>query len=100
MKLKEIRMIDKCSLRQICIDNDFYTCGDNEEYDALLDMPYKKNREFRNLTNEWILKIALDIAEHSDMDELEGKFNMDYTAVLEHICFCIIQGCTTSVMIM
>ena len=48
---KEIRKIHASALRQLCIDHDWYTAGDNEEYGHLL------------------FDLAADIMEHSELDD-------------------------------
>ncbi len=62
---KEIRKIRASALRQLCIEKDWYTAGDNEEYGHLLcDLTDRKG----NLTTADIIEIAEDIMEHSEMD--------------------------------
>lgn len=61
---KEIRKISAYDLRQLCIDNNWYTAGDNEEYDHLLiDLADSKE----NLSTADIIEIADDIMQHSHM---------------------------------
>ena len=72
---KEIRRISASALRQLCIDHDWYTAGDNEEYEhLLLDLAGHKE----NLSTADIIEIAADIMEHSDMSP-------DYT--IESVAF-------------
>ncbi len=62
---KEIRKIHASALRQLCIEKDWYTAGDNDEYrHLLLDLAEHKG----NLTTTDIIEIAEDIIEHSEMD--------------------------------
>lgn len=63
---KETRRITARALRQLCIDNDWYTAGDNDEYGHLL---YDLANDKENLTTADIIAIATDIMEHSDMEE-------------------------------
>ena len=57
---KEIRKIRASALRQLCIDKDWYTRGDNDEYGHLLfDLADKKD----NLSTMDIIEIAKDIME-------------------------------------
>ncbi len=63
---KEIRKISASSLRQLCVENDWYTCGDNDEYRHLL-FDLAGNKE--NLSTSDIIEIAADIMEHSDLDD-------------------------------
>lgn len=61
---KEIRRISAYSLRNLCIEENWYTCGDNEEYGhLLLDLAGHKE----NITTDDIIEIASDIIEHSDL---------------------------------
>ena len=62
-----VRTINRTMVRQHCIEHDYYTCGDCEEYSAMLD----KCADYEAIpaTDEEILDIARDIWNHSDMDE-------------------------------
>ena len=61
---KEIRKIRASALRQLCIDKDWYTRGDNDEYGHLLfDLADKKD----TLSTMDIIEIAKDIMEHSSI---------------------------------
>lgn len=57
---KVIRKLTMQALRQLCIDRDWYDCGDNEEYSNLLFMTKKED-----ITSDDIVEIATDIIEHS-----------------------------------
>lgn len=73
--MKEYRRIRATALRKVCIENDYYECGDNDEYAYLLhDLSSKKF----NLTTSDIAKIAQDIKNHSDTDDsiTEIAFNV------------------------
>lgn len=62
---KEIRRISAQALRELCIEEDWYTCGDNEDYGhLLLDLAGHK----ANITTDDIVEIATDIIEHSELD--------------------------------
>lgn len=62
---KEIRKISASSLRALCIRQDWYTAGDNDEYGHLL---YDLAQNKENLSTADIIEIAADIMEHSDLD--------------------------------
>ena len=49
-------------VRTVCVHNDFYTCGDNDEYDKMLT--YVSNHESPD--EDDLLVIASDILRHSD----------------------------------
>ena len=72
---KEIRKISASSLRSLCIHQNWYTAGDNDEYNHLLH-DLAGNKE--NLSTTDIIEIAADIMDHSDM-------GVDYT--IESVAF-------------
>lgn len=72
---KEIRKIHASSLRALCIRQNWYTAGDNDEYSHLL---YDLAGNKENLSTADIIEIAADIMEHSDM-------SADYT--IESVAF-------------
>ena len=61
MKIIESRFWDMNDLRSACIRNDFYTCGNNEEYERLLLSIRKIEPSLENMQ-----KVAEDILEHSE----------------------------------
>lgn len=63
---KEIRKISAYALRQLCINNNWYTAGDNDEYEHLLfDLAEHKE----NLSTADVVEIAADIMEHSNLSD-------------------------------
>lgn len=74
--VKEVRTMTAEELRSLCICNNWYTWGTNEEYANLLSMvgnPW----EPVNLTTEKLHAIAADILDHS-----EGREGEDITCVM------------------
>lgn len=63
---KEIRTLSAMNLRALCIRQNWYTGGDNAEYEHLL---YDLAAGKANLTTENIIEIAEDIAAHSDLSD-------------------------------
>ena len=61
---KEIRQISASSLRALCIRQNWYTAGDNDEYSHLL---YDLAGNKENLSTADIIEIAADIMEHSKL---------------------------------
>ena len=47
-------------LQRMCIEYSFFTCGDNKEYQELMDM---------NNNNASMLELASKIEKHSDQDK-------------------------------
>ena len=67
-KYKEIRRLTASALRSLCIEHDWYTCGDNDEYDhLLLDLA----GNVPHLDTAGIIAIAEDIAAHSKLEDGE-----------------------------
>lgn len=65
---KEVRKISAASLRNLCIEKNWYTKGDSDDYRHLLFVmaDYKEN-----ITTEDIEEIARDIIEYSDISTEE-----------------------------
>lgn len=77
LNITVIRKWNSESVRQACIKNDFYTCGDNRAYMKMLNMV--DNTE---PTTENIYKIAKDILNHSRENTIENiMFCIDKDAI-------------------
>ena len=85
MFLKETRRIDTDNVRSLCIRQDYYTRGTNEEYCKMFDMCK---------AGFGILAIASDILEHSNKERLMRQSGCSEKEVLENICFELINDCT------
>lgn len=92
MKIKEIRHIHEDDLRALCIEHNWFTHGNNKEYNELFNMVRTQWNSRKSLTAASLLKIAEYIQEYSDPDtyeilELEG---MVYCLCeISHSCFQI-----------
>lgn len=62
--IKEIRYIPPEDVRSLCIERNWYTCGDNNQYTYMLGTLCDK----KNLTAQDIVIIATDIKTHSETD--------------------------------
>lgn len=64
-------------VRQVCIENGFYTCGNNEEYENMFDMVDKYNYccDTQNKRDKMLYNIASDIYNHSDKT-IKSKWNI------------------------
>ncbi len=82
MKITENRFLSPYDLRSVCIENDWYTKGDNEEYSALMD----KASICKNITTNNLYEIARNICEHSNM---RGYWNEK--EAIEGIMFSLAQ---------
>ena len=85
MAYLETRVLNAVSLRSLCIQQNWYTCGNNAEYAKLFDRLHDADGVCVNLTTEKLAEIAQDIYDHSD---LSG----DYT--LTAIMFELARNCT------
>ena len=83
MAMQERRTLSMMALRQVCVVNEWYTKGTNEEYGKLL----RTADALKNVTTEHIVGIAKDILEHSEIDE-------DLQDIAS-ICYVIAEACTT-----
>lgn len=64
MIYREERTLSSYDLRIACIAHDWYTTGDDEDYEALLD--YAESLD--NVTTEDLYALAKDIEKHSDTE--------------------------------
>lgn len=72
--IKEIKRIDTDKLRGICIKNNWYTKGNNEEYSNMFSMC-----DVDNVTTELLYEIAKDIYEHTDVKNSTNGCSNDYS---------------------
>lgn len=80
---KIYRLLTMEKLRGLCIQRNWYTNGDNDEYSHMLNMAKRGN-----LTSDDIIEIALDIVAHSDLEDDD----------LMNVCDEILR-CTVSFMV-
>ena len=71
--ITETRTWSASRVRQACIKHDFYTCGDDDDYSAMLDQV----RDLRPTTAN-IYLIAKDIFDHSDTEEKWEDLTVEY----------------------
>lgn len=74
MTVKEIKRIDTSKLRSMCIKNNWYTAGTNEDYSNMFKMCEKDN-----ITTNQLFKIAKDIYEHTNVDRAEQGCSSEYS---------------------
>ena len=61
--MKIIRTMNRDKIRQHCINNNYYTCGNCREYERMFEMADNA------VTDEEIIAVGRDIWEHSDMED-------------------------------
>ena len=81
MKYTETRILYASDLRTLCIRENWYTLGDNDEYDTLMCKTFCPN-----LTTDVIADIAQDIKNHSETDT-EIPEIMYAVAAISHTTF-------------
>lgn len=89
---KEIRTLSSSDLRALCIAEDWYTGGTNEEYANLMRMTEKDN-----ITSDDIIEIATDIIDHSSesIKRYVKCYGLSMTECYTHVMFLIAERCNT-----
>lgn len=89
---KENRILSASDLRALCIAEDWYTGGTNEEYANLLGMTDKDN-----ITTDDIVEMATDIIEHSRtaMNRYKENAGLTLGECYAHVMFLIAERCIT-----
>lgn len=91
MKFTEIRTIGASDIRKLCIKNDWYTRGTNDQYRHLqLDLCEWKD----SLATEDIVEIAEDIIAHSEI-EADGRTEAE---VIESVAFEVMRVCNNFII--
>lgn len=87
---KEIRRLDSTDLRALCIREDWYTGGTNEEYYNLMQMT-----ERENITTDDIVEIATDIIEHSERAKQAFERASGGEDFYLHVMYLVAEACYT-----
>ena len=87
---KEVRRLTSTDLRALCIREDWYTGGTNEEYYNLMQMTEKEN-----ITTDDIVEIATDIIEHSETAKAKFERASGGENFYLHVMFLIAEACYT-----
>lgn len=72
-------------VRQVCIQNNYYTHGTNEEYTDLFNII----RSFSIVDDTQLFIVAQDIYNHSDVQRIMEEGGIDECGVMESILFNI-----------
>lgn len=75
------------AIRSMCIENHYYTCGDNEDYNKLYE--FIKNHKPTSINIYWV---AEDIARHSDL----SRYRQTEKENIESIMYAIANDCVTT----
>lgn len=74
IKIKEIRRIDFDKLRNMCINNNWYTAGNTEDYSKMFEMCKKDT-----ITTSQLYRIAKDIYEHTNVAKAKQGCSNEYS---------------------
>lgn len=86
----EVRKLISVDLRLLCINEQWYTRGNSDEYYELLQSVDK----MENVTTDNIVEIATDIYSHSDFEDYKADgYTMD--EIIKNIMFKVGRICTT-----
>lgn len=90
MKIKETRKLSYNGLLKVCINEQWYTRGTNEEYNAMLEMADSINE---SITENHLFKIAANICAHSEFDAAYDGCSEN--ARIESIMFVLAKACNS-----
>lgn len=77
MREKFIHVLSSTKVRQFCIDNDYYTCGDCKAYENMFNMFYGKH-----VTPALLTRVAKDIKDHSHTEDTAEEIKTYLTRLL------------------
>ena len=86
MMFKKVNVTRKLfwdDVRQVCIQNQYYTRGTNEEYLDLFNIV----RSFSTVDDTQLFIVAQDIYNHSDVERIMNEGGVDECGVMESILF-------------
>lgn len=87
---KEVRQLSASDLRALCIEENWYTGGTNEEYYNLMTKTEKEN-----ITTDDIVEIAGDIVEHSETARKQFEQSTGGEDFYLHVMYLIGRKCYT-----
>lgn len=90
MEWKTTRVIRHNKVRQMCIELNLYTKGDNASYKHMLYvLCVRKNADIDHYED-----IVKDILDHSDWQKVAEKYGEDYNGLMEILMSKIINDCS------
>lgn len=91
MKYIETRTMSAYELRRLCIKNNWYTHGTNEEYMQLFAKLRDENHMAVEMTTEKLVELAEDIYRHSDANDcIDGFLEIPF------ILYDLVKICDTT----
>lgn len=90
-KVNVTRKLFYDDVREVCIQNEYYTRGTVEEYSAMFDMI----RSFSTIDDTQLFLIAQDIYNHSNIERIMNEGGVDECGVMESILFNLTEATHT-----
>lgn len=75
------KRIFRDELRRLCINKNWYTCGDIKAYDNLFNMLHE------DMDDTEIIGICIDIYDHSDIEGFSQEYGVSYEDVFDNIVY-------------
>jgi len=82
-------LVNDMKVRQMCINDNYYTRGDNEEYSHMLFEMCEQAHDI-----DGVKEIAKDIASHSNIEEKMNSYGVDEEQLIMIITENIINECS------
>lgn len=81
--MKEKRLLSVMDVWSLCRRKNWYTCGCNAEYDAMLEKIQAWNTNDEDITADMLYEIARDIKLHSDtqLNTIEIVYILDKVSI-------------------
>lgn len=92
MKESVKRVIDRSKVREMCIRHDYYTCGNCEEYEAMLN--YVDEIDADNIHEMKV--VAENIFCHCAVDKFLSEYNCSEDEFKDNILWCLYNECCTT----
>ena len=85
-------VVNEDDVRVLCIRKNWYTCGNNADYENMFKMCHNAN------TDEDVYKIAEDILNHSNVKKISEKYGISEKGLFEHIIFELFANCISTLV--
>lgn len=95
MKIIKNQHLSTASVRSVCVRENLFTRGTEQEYSAMFDMVRAENEKGQEFSTESLYAIASNIAEHSNFADWERKTSLGYKTFVESIMFSLYEKMQT-----
>lgn len=95
MRIRKNQYLSPASVRSVCVREELFTCGTENEYYYLFKMVDSMCNNGMEISTENLYTIAEYIAEHSDAKSWQRKTGLGYENFIEHIMFCLYEKVQT-----